>query len=111
MMGFTTDPVRPRILSSLLVIAALLGGCAGGTQQSASPTIAGPVAPHPTPLAAPALQEYPVPPGSHPHDVAPAPDGTVWYTAQGSGELGRLDPATGATKHITLGDRSAPHGV
>jgi virginiamycin B lyase len=63
------------------------------------------------PAALPTLQEFPVPPGSHPHDVAPAPDGTIWYTAQGSGELGPLDPATGATKHITLGDRSAPHGV
>jgi virginiamycin B lyase len=61
--------------------------------------------------AAPALQEYPVPSGSHPHDVAPAPDGSVWYTAQRSGELGRLDPVTGATHHIALGPGSAPHGV
>jgi len=43
--------------------------------------------------------------------VAPAPDGTVWYTAQRSGELGRLDPATGETHHIPLGAGSAPHGV
>jgi streptogramin lyase len=57
------------------------------------------------------IQEYPVPAGSHPHDVAPAPDGTVWYTAQRSGELGRLDPATGETHHIPLGSGSAPHGV
>ena len=57
------------------------------------------------------IQEYPVPAGSHPHDVAPAPDGTVWYTAQASGELGRLDPATGETQHIPLGSVSAPHGV
>jgi virginiamycin B lyase len=55
--------------------------------------------------------EYPVPPGSHPHDVAPAPDGTVWYTAQASGELGRLDPVTGETHGIALGPGSAPHGV
>ncbi len=60
---------------------------------------------------APVLEEYPVPPGSHPHDVAPAPDGSVWYTAQASGELGRLDPATGETYHIALGRGSAPHGV
>lgn len=59
----------------------------------------------------PTLQEYPVPPGSRPHDVAPAADGAVWYTAQGSGELGRLDPATGETHHIPLGSGSAPHGV
>ncbi|MDQ5850769.1 MAG: lyase, partial [Chloroflexota bacterium] len=60
---------------------------------------------------APGVQEYPVPRGSRPHDVAPAPDGAVWYTAQGSGELGRLDPATGETHHIKLGEGSAPHGV
>ena len=54
---------------------------------------------------------YPVPKGSHPHDVAPAPDGTVWYTAQPKGELGRLDPRTGKTEHIALGMGSAPHGV
>ena len=43
--------------------------------------------------------------------MAPAPDGGVWYTAQGSGELGRLDPATGGTHHIELGPGSRPHGV
>lgn len=57
------------------------------------------------------LQEYPVPKGSHPHDVAPAPDGTVWYTAQATGELGRLDPKSGKTTHVRLGPGSHPHGV
>jgi virginiamycin B lyase len=57
------------------------------------------------------VREYPVPAGSHPHDVAPAPDGTVWYTAQAAGELGRLDPATGKTTQVALGDGSSPHGV
>jgi hypothetical protein len=32
------------------------------------------------------LQEYPVESRSHPHDVAPAPDGTVWYN-QGNGSF------------------------
>jgi virginiamycin B lyase len=63
------------------------------------------------PAAAQTVRYYPVPPGAGPHDVAPAPDGTVWYTAQRSGELGRLDPATGKTEHIPLGRGSAPHGV
>jgi virginiamycin B lyase len=57
------------------------------------------------------VRYFQVPPGSGPHDVAPAPDGTVWYTAQRSGELGRLDPATGKVEHIPLGRGSAPHGV
>lgn len=57
------------------------------------------------------VQSYSVPAGAHPHDVAPAPDGTVWYTAQHQEALGRLDPKTGDTKHIHLGDGSRPHGV
>ncbi|HEU6444312.1 MAG TPA: hypothetical protein VFL61_04570, partial [Gaiellaceae bacterium] len=57
------------------------------------------------------VREYPVPAGSHPHDVAPARDGGVWYTAQGSGELGWLNPRTGRTRHTRLGAGSAPHGV
>lgn len=54
---------------------------------------------------------FPVPEGAGPHDVAPAPDGTVWYTAQRQGALGRLDPATGRVDQISLGRDSAPHGV
>ncbi len=57
------------------------------------------------------VRYYAVPKGAHPHDVAPAPDGTVWYTAQHQGALGRLHPAAGKTEHIPLGARSAPHGV
>jgi virginiamycin B lyase len=57
------------------------------------------------------LVEYDVPAGAHPHDVAPAPDGTVWYTGQNNGTLGRLDPATGAITEIDLGPNSSPHGV
>ena len=43
--------------------------------------------------------------------MAPAPDGTVWYTAQQQGALGLLDPKTGKTVQIPLGPDSAPHGV
>lgn len=64
------------------------------------------------PVAAqPVTQEYSVPAGSHPHDVAPAADGGVWFTAQSAGYLGWLDPATGDVRQIPLGDHSAPHGV
>ncbi len=80
-----------------------------------SPTAAPTVPPPPAgttarPLAF-TMQEYPVRRGQGPHDVAPARDGGVWYTAQLSGELGYLDPRTGATKAINLGTGSAPHGV
>jgi virginiamycin B lyase len=57
------------------------------------------------------VKEYVVPEGSGPHDVAPARDGTVWYTAQAAGKLGRLDPATGKVTEVALGGGSAPHGV
>lgn len=63
------------------------------------------------PSLAAEVRTYPVPDGAHPHDVAPAPDGSVWYTAQGQGALGRLDPDTGDVKQIPLGADSAPHGV
>jgi virginiamycin B lyase len=49
--------------------------------------------------------------GDHPHDVAPAPDGRVWYTGQRKGILGRLDPNSGDIERIPLGSGSAPHGV
>jgi virginiamycin B lyase len=57
------------------------------------------------------VRYFPLPAGAGPHDVAPAPDGTVWYTAQRAGALGRLDPATGKAEQIPLGRDSAPHGV
>jgi virginiamycin B lyase len=58
-----------------------------------------------------AVQEYDVPSGSHPHDVAVASDGTIWYTAQNAGKLGHLDPENRRVDEVDLGDGSAPHGV
>jgi virginiamycin B lyase len=60
-----------------------------------------------------AVQEYPLPPRVGAHDVwaDPAPGGPVWFSAQRSGELGRLDPKTGKVEMIPLGSRSSPHGV
>lgn len=56
-------------------------------------------------------QTYPVPDGAHPHDVAVAPDGGIWYTGQQNGTLGWLDPATGNVREARLPSGSAPHGV
>lgn len=64
-----------------------------------------------SPTFAAQVSYFPVPKGAHPHDVAPAPDGTVWYTAQTQGALGKLDPKTGKAIQIPLGPESAPHGV
>jgi virginiamycin B lyase len=54
---------------------------------------------------------YQLPPGAYPHDVAPAADGTVWYSGQQRGFLGRFDPKTGKNEEIALGPGAAPHGV
>jgi virginiamycin B lyase len=59
------------------------------------------------------VQEYPVPPGHRVHDVWADrnPDGPVWISAQGSGNLGILDPKTGRIEFVKLGTGSSPHGV
>ena len=119
-------------LSLILIVIAVLAACtsppqASPAEQIESPAGTAPAAIEPFPTDAPTsesqtnkntlspeeytLQEYDVPAGTHPHDVAPAPDGTVWYTAQITGALGKLDPVTGETRHIPLGAGSSPHGV
>jgi virginiamycin B lyase len=102
-------------LASLIALVTVAGACGDGGE---GPTRTPPSSARPAPEASAAaagaavrLTEYPVPSGSHPHDVAPAPDGTVWYTAQATGRLGRLDPTTGRTEEVPLGEGSAPHGV
>lgn len=61
----------------------------------------------------PRLQSWPLntPTRTGIHDVAPAPDGGVWLTAQRSGHLGWFDPKTGRTELVSLGRGSSPHGV
>lgn len=63
------------------------------------------------PAVAQQVRYYDLPAGGRAHDVAAAPDGSVWYTAQRTGKLGILDPKTGKTEEIPLGEGSAPHGV
>ena len=58
-----------------------------------------------------AMQTFPVLAGAGAHDVYPAPDGAVWFTAQSAGKLGRLDPKTGKSELMALGPGAAPHGV
>ena len=64
-----------------------------------------------SPAFADTVTYFPVNSGAHPHDVAAAPDGTVWYTAQSQGVLGILDPKTGKIEQISLGKGASPHGV
>ena len=76
-----------------------------------APPSASALAPTASSVANLAIREFDVPSGSHPHDVSPASDGGIWYTAQGAGKLGHLDPATGSIREVPLGAGSAPHGV
>ena len=94
-----------------VVSVRTLSPAASASSPSATPTPAGatPVRTKiPTQLE---VTEYKVGARQGPHDVAPAVDGGVWYTAQLTGELGYLDPATGAYRMTKLGSGSAPHGV
>jgi hypothetical protein len=63
--------------------------------------------------AAPAAEMafYQLPSGAYPHDVAPAPDGTVWFSGQRQGFAGRFDPKNGRLEKISLGPGASPHGV
>ena len=50
------------------------------------------------------VKVFQLPEGAGPHDVAPAPEGRIWYSAQGSGALGIIEPATGAVRQVSLGE-------
>jgi len=137
----TTNRPRRQAILWALALAVLMPACTGATPKvspgpSTSTTIAAPTTvtgvelapstaeippstgspntptpPTAVPVADLIMSSFPLPAGSRPHDVAPATDGGVWYTAQGSGDLGWLDPATGQTSHVDLGAGSRPHGV
>lgn len=114
---------RPALLTLLAVCALAFGACSGDDdpRREASLTISVDTptvvetADTPTNLPGPltefSIETFAVPAGSRPHDIAPASDGGVWYTAQRREALGYLDPETGATREIYLGAGSAPHGV
>ncbi|MEQ9814908.1 MAG: hypothetical protein RLO50_19180 [Azospirillaceae bacterium] len=58
-----------------------------------------------------AMEEFPLPPGAHPHSVLIGPDGDVWYTGNRNATMGRLDPATGEITEYPMPDPAArdPH--
>ena len=114
---------RPSLLALPLACALIFMACGGDDDsvREASPTAAAdmPTVAEPTSTTSDALdslgefsmEAFALPAGSRPHDVAPAADGGVWYTAQRREALGYLNPETGATREIPLGEGSAPHGV
>ena len=85
-----TTTLRASVIAVALI--AVVAGCGGTTESATLGTITETEAPSLAPTAASAsasastssafdLVEYPVTAGSHPHDVAPAADGGVWYTS------------------------------
>jgi virginiamycin B lyase len=80
-----------------------LGALAAGGPGIAAAADAAPLKLQSWPLATPRATGI--------HDVAPAPDGGVWFSAQRSGHLGWFDPRTGKTELVALGGGSSPHGV
>ena len=76
-------------------------------------TALGASVPFPAASQSPKMQSWPLaaPRRTGIHDVAPAPDGGVWFTAQRSGHLGWFDPKNDRTELIALGSGSSPHGV
>ena len=98
---------RPRTLAASLLV--LVAACSSSDDNRSSPERAATTTT--SSAAGPTVERFAVPAGSHPHDVAPAADGGVWYTAQRKSALGHLDPETGQTRHVALGSGSAPHGV
>jgi virginiamycin B lyase len=100
---------RAALVAGTLLVGVLAACSSGGDGKSSKSSTTTHVPE--TSAAAPRIQEYAVPAGSHPHDVAVAGDGHVWYTAQSAGKLGQLDPATGQVDEVGLGNGSRPHGV
>ena len=104
--------LHPEAVSSLTASTRPVGMSTTTGATTSEPSLSTTTtSPRPVPFDDLEIAVYPVPAGSRPHDVAPAADGGVWYTAQRAGALGHLDPVSGRTRHIALGAGSAPHGV
>jgi virginiamycin B lyase len=114
-----------RLVLALPFLAVTFAACGDDDDAATTPTPGATIAatavetvgptvtesPTTPPLAEPQIEVFDVPAGSRPHDVAPALDGGVWYTAQATVILGWLDPETGEVRETPLGPGSSPHGV
>jgi virginiamycin B lyase len=102
-----------RAIHVTIAAALLAAGCSTGDTGSSPParTTSAPATVPSTPDIQPRLETFELPAGAGPHDVAPAADGGIWFTAQRAGYLGHLDPASRAVTQVPLGQGSRPHGV
>src|SRR3712207_5923596 len=78
----------------LRVAGVLLAGLAtvllSGANGGIAPATAGPAAPGPL-CTEDCITEFPLAPGSRPHQIVPGPDGALWFTQKG----GRCEPGNG----------------
>lgn len=57
-----------------------------------------------------AFKEWELPEGARPHGLVVAKDGKIFYTGNGNGSIGELDPATGkVVSHFTPSQGGNPH--
>ena len=57
-----------------------------------------------------AFKEWDLPDGARPHGLVVAKDGRIFYTGNGNGSIGELDPATGKViSHFTPSQGGNPH--
>ncbi|HTY42633.1 MAG TPA: hypothetical protein VMH79_12235 [Thermoanaerobaculia bacterium] len=58
------------------------------------------------------ISEYAIPtPGAQPTAIAAGPDGNVWFTEFGSGQVGRITPGGSITEFPLLDPRVGPRGI
>jgi virginiamycin B lyase len=105
-----------RVLVATVAVALVAAACSGSGEASRSPSAppgssAAPAGTAAGPVPAARLTTFTVPDGAGPHDVAPAGDGGIWFTAQAAGYLGHLQPGSGTVTRVELGEGSRPHGV
>ena len=100
--GDANEPTLPPFTSA---------GCLPESSTAPSADASSPGETHSDGAAAIERETFRVTSGAHPHDVAPASDGGVWYTGQLNGTLGWLNPDTGEVREARLPAGAAPHGV
>ena len=105
-------PIDPSRLSRRAVLATMSGlsGLQGLAGICGISTLLLPGAVHAQTPGATRVQSWPVnaPTFTGIHDIAPAPDGGMWFSAQRSGHLGWFDPRTGKSDLIALGNGVLP---
>src|SRR5206468_11386096 len=55
------------------------------------------------------FNEWNLPAGAHPHGLLVDKEGKVWYTGNGNGTIGELDPATGKVISHKAPSGGSPH--